>query len=164
MLGQVYDQIVATGTFDPKHPPFFLLHSDGDNHGGGADSYYHNNTGRLVEWLKQDPRFEFDHGPRLPAAASRLIRQRAVHIEPGSWSGADNGDPQFMKWFSRYNEPYSPDLNSWAVLTAFQNVVHALEDAEPGPSAAGRSGPADADAPRPAATGTGPASTCGTSR
>ena len=34
-----------------------------------------------------------------------------------------------MKWFSRYNEPYSPDLNSWAVLTAFQNVVHALEDA-----------------------------------
>ena len=54
---------------------------------------------------------------------------QAAHIEPGSWSGADNGDPQFMKWFSRYNEPYSPDLNSWAVLTAFQNAVHTLEDA-----------------------------------
>ena len=33
-----------------------------------------------------------------------------------------------MKWFSRYDQPYSPDLNSWAVLTAFQNMVHALED------------------------------------
>jgi hypothetical protein len=36
-----------------------------------------------------------------------------------------------MKWFSRYNDPYSPDLNSWAVLTAFQNIVHSLEDVEP---------------------------------
>ena len=130
VLGQVYDQIVATGSFDPKHPPFFLLHSDGDNHGGGADSYYHHNTGRLVEWLKEDPRFEFttirDYLDRFPPDPAR-----AVHIEPGSWSGADNGDPQFMKWFSRYDQPYSPDLNSWAVLTAFQNVVHSLEDAEP---------------------------------
>ncbi len=131
VLGQVYDQIVATGTFDPKHPPFFLLHSDGDNHGGGADSYYKHNTGRMVEWLNQDPRFELssirDYLDRFPPDPAT-----AVHIEPGSWSGADNGDPQFMKWFSRYNEPYSPDLNSWAVLTAFQNIVHTVEDAEAG--------------------------------
>ncbi len=130
VLGQVYDQIVATGTFDAKHPPFFLLHSDGDNHGGGADSYYHHNTGRLVEWLQSDPRFELtaigDYLQRFPPDP-----QHTVHIEPGSWSGADNGDPQFMKWFSRYDQPYSPDLNSWAVLTAFQNAVHTLEDAEP---------------------------------
>ncbi|MDG4575576.1 MAG: hypothetical protein P9C36_03435 [Defluviicoccus sp.] len=130
VLGQVYDQIVATGSFDPKHPPFFLLHSDGDNHGGGADSYYKHNTGQLVQWLNEDPRFELttirDYLDRFPPDPSR-----AVHIEPGSWSGADNGDPQFMKWFSRYNESYSPDLNSWAVLTAFQNMVHTIEDAEP---------------------------------
>jgi hypothetical protein len=130
VLGQVYDQIVATGSFDAKHPPFFLLHSDGDNHGGGADSYYKHNTGGLVEWLQTDARFELttvlDYLERFPPDPAR-----SVHIEPGSWSGADNGDPQFMKWFSRYNEPYSPDLNSWAVLTAFQNVVHALEDARP---------------------------------
>ncbi|MCW5700451.1 MAG: hypothetical protein KIT00_11485, partial [Rhodospirillales bacterium] len=130
VLGQVYDQIVATGGFDPKHPPFFLLHSDGDNHGGGADSYYHHNTGEMVRWLQGDPRFELtsirDYLDRFPPDPAN-----AVHIEPGSWSGADNGDPQFMKWFSRYNEPYSPDLNSWAVLTAFQNAVHSLEDAEP---------------------------------
>jgi hypothetical protein len=130
VLGQVYDRIVATGGYDPKHPPFFLLHSDGDNHGGGADSYYKHNTGNLVQWLQDDPRFELttirDYLKRFPPDPAPVI-----HIEPGSWSGADNGDPQFMKWFSRYNEPYSPDLNSWAVLTAFQNVVHAVEDAQP---------------------------------
>jgi hypothetical protein len=131
VLGQVYDRIVSDGSFDPKHPPFFLLHSDGDNHGGGADSYYHHNTAGLVRWLQEDPRFELtgalDYLERFPPDPAEV-----VHIEPGSWSGADNGDPQFMKWFSRYNEPYSPDLNSWAVLTAFQNMVHSLEDAEPG--------------------------------
>ena len=131
VLGQVYHRIVDTGSFDPQHPPFFLLHSDGDNHGGGADSYYNHNTGQLVQWLQGDPRFELttvnDYLDRFPPDPAR-----AAHIEPGSWSGADNGDPQFMKWFSRYDQPYSPDLNSWAVLTAFQNVVHALEDAYPG--------------------------------
>ncbi len=131
VLGQVYNQVVDTGSYDPKHPPFFLLHSDGDNHGGGADSYYKNNTGRLVEWLKEDLRFELttveDYLQQFPPDPAN-----AIHIEPGSWAGADNGDPQFMKWFSRYDQPYSPDLNSWAVLTAFQNIVHSLEDAEPG--------------------------------
>ncbi len=130
VLGQVYDRILETGSYDPKHPPFFLLHSDGDNHGGGADSYYHHNTGMLVQWLHEDPRFELttvrDYLDRFPPDPAN-----ACHIEPGSWAGADNGDPQFMKWFSRYNEPYSPDLNSWAVLTAFQNVVHAVEDVDP---------------------------------
>jgi len=131
VLGQVYDRIVETGVFDPAHPPFFLLHSDGDNHGGGADSYYKHNTEQLVRWLREDPRFELttidDYLQRFPPDPTH-----AIHIEPGSWSGADNGDPQFMKWFSRYDQPYSPDLNSWAVLTAFQNIVHTLEDSEPG--------------------------------
>ncbi|MGD2019483.1 MAG: glycosyl hydrolase family 57 [Thiohalocapsa sp.] len=130
VLGQLYRRIVETGGFDPEHPPFFLLHSDGDNHGGGADSYYHHNTGRLVAWLQQDQRFELttaeDYLERFPPDPAQV-----AHIEPGAWAGADNGDPQFMKWFSRYDQPYSPDLNSWAVLTAFQNLVHTLEDAEP---------------------------------
>lgn len=131
VLGQVYDRILVSGGFDAAHPPFFLLHSDGDNHGGGAESYYKHNTGRLVEWLRRDPRFELttieDYLQRFPPDPAQV-----VHIEPGAWSGADNGDPQFMKWFGRYDQPYSPDLNSWAVLTAFQNHVHTLEDAEPG--------------------------------
>ncbi|PIE83383.1 MAG: glycosyl hydrolase family 57 [Candidatus Contendobacter odensis] len=130
VLGQVYNHIVDTNSFDPKHPPFFLLHSDGDNHGGGADSYYNHNTGEMVRWLQGDPRFELtsvnDYLDRFPPDPDQ-----AAHIEPGSWSGADNGDPQFMKWFSRYDQPYSPDLNSWAILTAFQNMAHSLEDAYP---------------------------------
>lgn len=128
VLGQVLNALEQSSQYDPAHPPFFLLHSDGDNYGGGTDSYYGSNTGAMVEWLKGDPRFELttvrdylDHFPPDPA--------NAVHIEPGSWSGADNGDPQFMKWFSGYNNPYSPDLNSWAVLTALQNAVHTLQDA-----------------------------------
>jgi hypothetical protein len=128
VLGQLYDQIAASRSYDPQHPPFFVLHSDGDNHGGGAESYYKNNTGALVDWLKRDSRFDLitiqDYLKLFPPDPNQ-----AVHIEPGSWSGADNGDPQFMKWFSRYNEPYSPDLNSWAVLTALHNAVHSLEDA-----------------------------------
>lgn len=127
VFGQLYDRIVADGTFDPKHPPFFLLHSDGDNYGGGTDSYYKHNTSGLVNWLREDPRFELttidDYLERFPPPESL-----AVHVEPGSWSGADNGDPQFRKWFSRAEEDYSPDLNSWAVLTALQNLVHSLED------------------------------------
>ncbi len=128
VLGQLYDNIVENNSFDPKHPPFFILHSDGDNHGGGADSYYHHNTGGMVQWLKQDSRFELttidDYLEMFPPDPSN-----AVHVEPGSWSGADNGDPQFRKWFSMYEQPYSPDLNSWAVLTALQNYIHSLEDA-----------------------------------
>jgi hypothetical protein len=129
ILGQVYDNIIQHNSSDPAHPPFFLLHSDGDNHGGGADSYYHHNTGRLVEWIREDPRFELttidDYLERFPPDPAK-----AVHVEPGAWSGADNGDPQFRKWFSRYDEPYSPDLNSWAVLTAMQNAVHSAIDAQ----------------------------------
>jgi hypothetical protein len=120
VLGQVYDRIVETGGFDPAHPPFFLLHSDGDNHGGGADSYYKHNTGRLVEWLQQDPASSSPRS-RTICSASRPTPPRWRTSSRAAWSGADNGDPQFMKWFSRYDQPYSPDLNSWAVLTALQN-------------------------------------------
>ncbi len=127
---QLYNRIQETNTFDPKHPPFFILHSDGDNYGGGTDSYYYNNTSGMMQWLKNDSRFE------LMAARDYLQlfppnEKNAIHVEPGSWSGADNGDPQFKKWFSMYNEPYSPDLNSWAVLTALQNIIHSLEDGDP---------------------------------
>jgi len=130
VMGQLHHAVINDGTYDPNHPPFFLLHSDGDNYGGGTDSYYGHNTQRMVEWLQGDPRFELctvkDYLERFPPDA-----QNAVHLEPGSWSGADNGDPQFKKWFSMYTQAYSPDLNSWAVLTALQNCVHALEDAQP---------------------------------
>ena len=129
VFGQLYDNILETNNYDPEHPPFFLLHSDGDNYGGGTDSYYQNNTQELVQWLKQDSRFELmsaeDYLDLYPPNPSET-----VHIEPGSWAGADNGDPQFKKWFGMYDQPYSPDLNSWAVLTALQNLSHSLEDSK----------------------------------
>ncbi len=128
VMGQIYDQIVKTNSYDPQHPPFFILHSDGDNHGGGAESYYTSNTGRLVEMCRNDPRFQLvgiqDYLHQFPVDPSNK-----VHIEAGSWAGADNGDPQFTKWFSMADQDYSPDLNSWAVLTAMQNMVHSIEDA-----------------------------------
>ena len=128
VMGQIYDHICNTNSYDPKHPPFFVLHSDGDNYGGGAESYYTCNTGRLVGMCQTDPRFQLitikDYLQRFPVDPNN-----AMHLEPGAWAGADNGDPLFTKWFSWAEKDYSPDLNSWAILTAFQNVVHALEDA-----------------------------------
>lgn len=127
VFSQVLNSITKSKSFDPHHPPFFVLHSDGDNHGGGADSYYHHNTERLAAWIKTDPRFELitieDYLDMFPPDPLNT-----VHIESGAWSGADNGDPQFRKWFSNYDQPYSPDLNSWAVLTALQNCIYSLED------------------------------------
>lgn len=127
VLTQILNCIIQFNSFDPLHPPFFVLHSDGDNHGGGADSYYHHNTERLVAWIKNDPRFELttieDYLNKYPPDPSNQ-----VHLEPGAWSGADNGDPQFRKWFSDYQKSYSADLNSWAILTALQNCLHSLED------------------------------------
>lgn len=127
VMGQLYESLQQSGSYDPKHPPFFLLHSDGDNHGGGAESYYNHNTQRLVQMCQNDPRFQLitvhDYLQQFP-----VDPDNKVHVEAGSWAGADNGDPQFTKWFSWAEKDYSPDLNSWAVLTALQNVVHSLED------------------------------------
>jgi hypothetical protein len=131
VLGQVYDQIVATGSFDPKHPPFFVLHSDGDNHGGGADSYYHHNTSQLVQWLRRSA-VRVDQRRGLSGALPARPRRGRSTSSPAPGAAPTTAIPQFMKWFSRYDEPYSPDLNSWAVLTAFQNVVHAWRTPTPG--------------------------------
>ncbi len=125
VMGQIYDKIKPT--FDPKHPPFFILHSDGDNYGGGADSYYTCNTSGLVNMCQNDARFQLitvkDYLHKFPVDPNNIVQ-----VEAGSWAGADNGDPQFTKWFSWAEQDYSPDLNSWAVLTAFQNIVHSFED------------------------------------
>ncbi len=129
ILGQLHDHIVKTHTYDPEHPPFFVLHSDGDNHGGGAESYYTWNMARLVKMCQDDSRFQLvsikDYLRQFPVDPKNV-----VHLEPGAWASADNGDPQFARWFSRPNQEYSPNLNSWAVLTAFQNIVYSLEDAK----------------------------------
>ena len=60
-----------------------------------------------------------------------------IHVENGSWAGADNGDPEFKKWLGDPDASgWSPDRNSWAVLTAAKNRVFTADDiapaAEPG--------------------------------
>ena len=52
-----------------------------------------------------------------------------IHVENGSWAGADNGDPEFKKWLGDPNgSGWSPDRNSWAVLTAAKNRVFTADD------------------------------------
>jgi len=118
---------------DPTKPILIVLHHDGDNYGGGTDSYYGSNFQNFVNWLSSNPsRFVcttiedylemFPPDPNAP-----------IHIESGSWSGADNGDPEFKKWLGDPgSDGYSPDINSWGVLTAVQNHVAMAEDVNPG--------------------------------
>jgi len=127
---QVMDQYKQYNT-DPNHPLLVVLHHDGDNYGGGSDSYYHGNFQNMVNWAAADPDYDVttiqDYLDRFPVAAGDVI-----HVEPGSWAGADNGDPQFKKWLGPRNAAgWSPDENSWAVLTAAKNRVFTAEDKVP---------------------------------
>jgi len=127
----VLSQLEAYNT-DPDHPMLVVLHHDGDNYGGGTDSYYHSNFSNLVDWLNANgDRFICttiqDYLDTFPPAVDDV-----VWVEPGSWSGADNGDPEFGKWNGDPDtDGYSPDRNSWAVITAAQNMVWHADSLEP---------------------------------
>jgi hypothetical protein len=112
-------------------PMLVLLHHDGDNYGGGTYSYYHDNFASMVSWVSGDPDYECttvdDYLERFPVPADALI-----HVEPGSWAGADAGDPEFKKWLGDPNDAgWSPDRNSWAVMTAAKNRVYMADDLAP---------------------------------
>ncbi len=117
---------------DSEHPILIVLHHDGDNYGGGSESYYHSNFQNFVNWLQSNPsRFVCttiqDYLDMFPPAQDDVI-----HVENGSWSGADNGDPEFMKWLGAPGDNgYSPDRNSWAVVTAAKNFVEQAEQINP---------------------------------
>ncbi len=127
----VMSQLESFNT-DPNHPILIVLHHDGDNYGGGSDSYYNHNFDNFVSWLQSNPnRFVCttveDYLDMFPPNPDDII-----HVEPGSWSGADNGDPQFSKWLGAPNsEGYSPDRNSWGVITAATNIVMTATDINP---------------------------------
>lgn len=126
---------------DDKHPILVVLHHDGDNHGGGAASYYGSNFQDFVNWLKANPdRFECttvnDYLDRFPPEDDDVI-----HVESGSWWGA-GADPEFLKWngdkgeYAGASEPYSPDHNSWGIMTAAANHVHTAAAISPASQAA----------------------------
>ncbi len=127
----VMSQLEAYNT-DPAHPILLVLHHDGDNYGGGTESYYHSNFYNFIQWIKTNPdRFVAttveDYLKQFPPDAEDII-----HVEPGSWSGADNGDAEFKKWNGDPNaQGYSPDRNSWGVMTAVKNVVLTAEAYRP---------------------------------
>ena len=123
---------------DPNHPILIVLHHDGDNYGGGADYYYESNFNKFVDWLKsKSSRFVCttiqDYLSKFPPANNDLI-----HVEAGSWSGA-GGDPIFLKWNGdpgsyMGSSNYSPDHNSWGVITAASNIVKTAEQINPSSS------------------------------
>ena len=113
---------------DDNHPMLIVLHHDGDNYGGGTESYYHSNFYNFVSWLQANPnRFICttvqDYLDQFPPDQNDII-----HVEPGSWSGADNGDAEFQKWNGDPDDSsYSPDRVSWAAVTAARNHVQTAE-------------------------------------
>lgn len=117
---------------DPEHPILVVLHHDGDNHGGGSSGYYGSNFQNFVDWVKGQPeRFVAttiqDYLDQFPPAENDVI-----HVESGSWAGADAGDPEFKKWLGDPgSDGYSPDRHSWSVLTAAQNALETVKDANP---------------------------------
>ncbi|MBO6513883.1 MAG: hypothetical protein JJ974_07970, partial [Phycisphaerales bacterium] len=129
LYDQVMDAYLQDNT-DPDHPMYVLLHHDGDNFGGGSEAYYHHNFQSMVNWVSGDPNYEVsstqDYLDRFPVAAGDVI-----HVENGSWAGADSGDPEFKKWLGGDVSAggLSPDINSWAVLVAARNRVYTLDDA-----------------------------------
>ena len=132
----VMSQLESYNT-DTAHPIIILLHHDGDNYGGGSDSYYHSNFNSFISWLQANPsRFVAttiqDYIDMYPPDTTDVI-----HIEDGSWSGADNGDPEFKKWNGDPDTSgYSPDRNSWGVLMAAKNRVNTAEQISPANSTA----------------------------
>jgi hypothetical protein len=127
---QVMNQYLPYNT-DPNHPMFVMLHHDGDNYGGGTEAYYHSNFQNMVNWAASAPNYDVstvqDYLERYPVAASDII-----HVESGSWAGADAGDPEFKKWLGDPSASgWSPDRNSWAVLTAAKNRVFTADDVAP---------------------------------
>ncbi len=130
LYDQVMDQYLGWNT-DAQHPMFVMLHHDGDNFGGGSESYYHHNFQNMVNWVSGDPDYEVttvdDYLQRFPVDTNDVI-----HVEDGSWAGADNGDPEFKKWLGDPNgSGWSPDRNSWAVLTAAKNRVFTADAIAP---------------------------------
>jgi len=115
---------------DSEHPILIVLHHDGDNHGGGSESYYGSNFDNFVSWLQANPdRFVCttiqDYLQQFPPAADDII-----HVESGSWYGA-GADPEFLKWNGDPVNGYSPDRNSWSVITAASNIVKTAEQINP---------------------------------
>jgi hypothetical protein len=129
---------------DPTHPLFVLYATDGDNNGSNSGEFHRNVPMDMATRFPQDVVFTTisDYLQLFPPEKPRLTSDNegvkkyqggdVIHVEDGSWWGANLGDPQFSKWI---DDPaytgYSPKNNSWAVLTAAKNEVITADQMEP---------------------------------
>jgi hypothetical protein len=135
----LYDAVLSSyldQNDDPAHPMLVVLAHDGDNYGGGTDSYYGSNWNAYLDWLQGNGSFVGttiqDYLDMYPPDLDDTL-----HVEDGAWSGADNGDSEFAKWNGDPDEEgYSPDHASWAVMTAALNHVETAEELNPHTDAA----------------------------
>lgn len=127
---------------DPAHPLLVVLAHDGDNFGASGSRYYLETLG----WVRQNPdKYVLttiqDYVDRFPPAPADTI-----HVEDGSWAGADLGDATFTKWLG---PPYrgttidpergwSSDWDSWAATVAARNWVNTAKALAPAHSATKR--------------------------
>lgn len=130
LYDQVMDAYLPYNT-DADRPMLVVLHHDGDNFGGGSEGYYNHNFQNMVNWVSTDPDYEVtqiqDYLDRFPVPSDAII-----HVGSGSWAGADAGDPEFRKWLGPADaNGWSPDQNSWAVITAAKNRVFHAESLAP---------------------------------
>jgi hypothetical protein len=82
----------------PDHPMFVVLHHDGDNFGGGSESYYHSQLPEHGQLGLRPTPTTMSPRSRTTSSASRRTSNDVIHVEDGSWAGADAGDPEFKKW------------------------------------------------------------------
>ncbi len=142
-LQAVIDRLGPFNT-DPAHPLLVLYATDGDNNGSNSGDFHRNvpidiatrYPGKVVFTTLQDYLDLFPpERPKEVTDANGIRHYQGgdvVHVEDGSWWGANLGDPQFSKWV---DDPaytgYSPKKNAWAVLTAARNIVQTADALEP---------------------------------
>lgn len=129
---------------DPAHPLFVLFATDGDNNGSNSGEFHRNVPidmatrfpGKVVFTTVQDYIDLFPPEKPTMVKNENGVKQYqggdVIHVEDGSWWGANLGDPQFSKWVDDpAYQGYSPKNNSWATLTAAKNVVLTADQMEP---------------------------------
>ena len=142
-IGIVLEKFQKYNT-DPEHPLFVLFATDGDNNGSNGGEFHRNVPidmatrfpGEVVFTTVQDYLEMFPpEKPKLVSNENGVKKYEGgdvIHVEDGSWWGANLGDPQYSKWV---DDPaylgYSPKNNSWAVLTAAKNEVLTADSLEP---------------------------------
>lgn len=135
------EQLEALNT-DAAHPLLVVLAHDGDNFGASGSRYYL----ETMRWALEHPdRYELttiqDYLDRFPPA-----RTDVIHVEDGSWAGADLGDQTFSKWLGPpykngvidFERGFSSDWDSWAAIVAARNWVATARAVAPAHAATAR--------------------------